>query len=271
MIRCPYLGNSGRLGNQLWQIAGTIGIAAATDKDFCFPEWAYERYFSVSSDWFLPQEALYGEDVSIFARQIDQRAKVYLQDYGLWREVREQVYEVLQPTLEAKAELASPKYEQYYLLPHPLLVIHVRRGDNATAHLRNEDGHHPLRPMSYYREAIELQEYRSIAIFSDDLPWCRDAFQDIDAYFFEGGSARPKEHEPEYATAPVEDWIDLIAMENADSFIMSNSSYSWWGAFLSGSEGKNIIYPWPFFGPKLDYLDASIMFPEDWRKLPHVI
>src|SRR3984957_1804634 len=39
------LGQLGRLGNQLFQIAATIGIARRNDCPFIFPPWPYAKYF----------------------------------------------------------------------------------------------------------------------------------------------------------------------------------------------------------------------------------
>lgn len=265
MITFPRLGQSGRLGNQLWQIAGTIGIAHKEGDDFCFPRWDYEDYFRVPNSWFTNDPI--GEDAAEYATHLYPQERVYLQDYSLWRDISETIVSAFQPSPKALIEVH--RHFEYFTLPHPLLVMHVRRGDNATAHLRGEEGYHPLRPSSYYRQALSMFQYESIAIFSDDIPWCRQEFADLNAYFFEGGAPRPKEHEPEYHTAPVEDWIDFVAMQEADIFVMSNSTYSWWAAYLSRAPGTRIVYPWPFFGPKLSYIDASRMFPEDWVKLQH--
>ncbi|WP_373940764.1 hypothetical protein OEG92_12140 [Polaribacter sejongensis] len=39
------LGSKGRLGNQLFQIASTIGMAKKNSFDYCFPKWEYSKYF----------------------------------------------------------------------------------------------------------------------------------------------------------------------------------------------------------------------------------
>lgn len=274
------LGYSGRLGNQLWQIASTIGLAESHGFEFGFPEWPYAPYFevgafcgpvpeaAVEAGSLLPKE---GRPFSRLEKHSEWR-KSYLQDYSLFRHHEMLVRELLSPTAPAEDMVAS--HEDYLALPHPVLALHVRRGDNATSHLRNEQGYHPLRPNSYYQEAVKrYPEAASIAVFSDDLPWCRTHVPEIvgrnDVYYFEGGPARPRECEPNYHTADVQDWVDLLAMTHCDYFVCSNSTYSWWGAFLSGTAGENITYPTPFYGPKLRYIDASIMFPHTWRPLQH--
>src|ERR1700722_13371875 len=48
------LGEMGRFGNQLFQIAATIGIARRNGCSFVFPIWPYARYF----EFPIPQSRL---------------------------------------------------------------------------------------------------------------------------------------------------------------------------------------------------------------------
>ena len=45
MITCSCLGQLGRLGNQMFQIATTIGIAKQNDLGYFFSEWEYQELF----------------------------------------------------------------------------------------------------------------------------------------------------------------------------------------------------------------------------------
>ena len=45
MLTFKSLGRKGNLGNQLFQIASTIGIAKKTGHDYVFPRWQYANYF----------------------------------------------------------------------------------------------------------------------------------------------------------------------------------------------------------------------------------
>ena len=49
MITYLNLGNYGRLGNQLWEIASTVGIATKNEHDFIFPNWTYNKFFNKRS------------------------------------------------------------------------------------------------------------------------------------------------------------------------------------------------------------------------------
>lgn len=267
MITFPELGQAGRLGNQLWQIASTIGIAESRGEKFSFPRWDYMQFFMMPEMFFSDQP---GTPSYTLVNHIDERARLYLQDYNLFKHITPEIWQLLQPSPQADATLEHEKYQWYLELAaeHSVISVHVRRGDNAyDPGTPDKHLYHPLRSATYYREAIKLvPPDEPVVVFSDDLPWCRENMPDIlgrDCYFFEGGIPRPKEHEPEYHTAPVADWIDLVAMTLADHHIISNSTYAWWGAFLSRN-GKP-IYPTNWFGPALSHINTELMFPNRWR------
>lgn len=273
MITFTRLGRSGRLGNQLWQVASTIGIAQTLGQSVAIPSnWDYRPYFRVPEE--LYSDVLIRDDGRPTAQaqntelvnHMDPRCRDYLQDLGLWKDIAPQIWSWFQPSELAMAKLQE--YDWFAELPRPILSCHVRRGDNAKA----PNNSHPLRPVSYYHDSIkELSgEYESLVFFSDDPEWCRAEFGDYAiespvAFFV--GTPRAKEHEEAYRFSPVLDWIDLQMMTFCDRHILSNSTYAWWGAWLSHDESP--IYPWPFFGSDLDYIDQSLMFPEGWIRRDH--
>lgn len=283
MIVNTRLGTTGRLGNQLWEIASTVGLARKYNTEPWFNYWEYTRFFNVNPYWFAKkgEPVTAGQDVYTLGDvQHMGDHKWYLQDYSLFKNDVDEVRRMFEPSITAEEQLARPDLAEFWELPEPKLALHVRRGDNASARERNEQGFHPLRPSEYYVDAMhQLDGYASIAVFSDDLRWCREKIPALcnvfgisePIYYFEGGPARSREHEDRYLVEPVRDWIDLLAMATCDRFILSNSTYSWWAAFLSGVDGSMIRYPdasvW--FGPRLQSIDASLMFPPDWVPVLH--
>ncbi len=273
MITYTRLGKAGRLGNQLWQVASTLGIAQSLGQTAVIPaNWDYRPYFKIPDELYSnvvlrddgrpTTQAHHTERVN----HIDPRAREYLQDLGLWKDIAPQIWSWFQPSELAMTELK--KYEWFAELPRPILSVHVRRGDNAA----QPNPSHPLRPASYYHDSIkELRgEYESIVVFSDDPEWCRTEFGDYaleSPIAFLVGRPRRKEHEKGYATEPFSDWIDLQMMTFCDRHIISNSTYAWWGAWLSRDPSP--VYPVPFFGPALDYIDTSLMFPKEWIGRDH--
>jgi len=45
LVTCKWLGRSGRLGNQMFQVAAAIGVARKCGLEFVFPPWDYAAYF----------------------------------------------------------------------------------------------------------------------------------------------------------------------------------------------------------------------------------
>jgi hypothetical protein len=272
MLAFHNLGTHGRLGNQLWELASTIGVAVASGDLPAFPDtWKYRDYFQVPDEFFYPPAKLHEfENVlsSPKLSHIDPRAQSYMQDIGLWSDYSNMMREFLQPSVYARAKLQT-EYEWYFQLQRPIIAVHVRRGDNVSEGEWKAQ-YHPVPDLDYYRLAAGVVHDRwspegvacSYVVFSDDLPWCRSVFSGV--MFFEGGESMPKEHMPEYAAAVPTDWIDFFALAQADKFVLSNSTFGWWAAWLSGSD--TVTYPQPWYGPALDYIDVSRMFTGlNWR------
>ena len=115
-----------------------------------------------------------------------------------------------------------------------VVVVHARRGDYvANQHMINYHG--PL-STEYYKEAVQrMCEIVSNPIFllvSDDSQyWNEIDFNKIEFFILNN-----------------EDEINTIGLiQQFKYFIIANSSYSWWGAWLS--DPKMVIAPSKWFGP----------------------
>ena len=69
------LGNFGRLGNQLFQVAAMIGFSKKYNAELKFPEWKYAEYF----DNTFPV----GSGDEITGRLIQETSFKYVQDYPI--------------------------------------------------------------------------------------------------------------------------------------------------------------------------------------------
>jgi hypothetical protein len=54
---------------------------------------------------------------------------------------------------------------------------------------------------------------------------------------------------------------NLELMRLAKGFIIANSTFSWWGAFLSREKNCLVTYPSPWFS---DLANPPMLFPEKW-------
>lgn len=223
MITYRHLGTNGRLGNQLWQIAGTIGIAAQRNEAAGFPHWRYRPYFKVPDRYFPDLGSIAGVDLG----------RAFLQDLRHFEAIEEQIRSYFRPADSVLARLLD-RHADFFALPHKT-AVHVRRGDYL-----EWDQHHPSQSLDYYRQAMEMTNSVHV-VFSDDLEWCRANLPD-DCWFMEFNR----------------DYEDLFLISSCDEVVSSNSSFSWWGAWLSGNPA---IYPREWHGPEIAFYTTQHMLP----------
>ena len=116
------------------------------------------------------------------------------------------------------------------------LAIHIRRGD----YLKPENKAYDVVGQDYYDKALnyikEKADNSHIYVFSDDIEWCRTRFSNISDITFV---------DDEISGSP---YVDLELMRNCKFFIIANSTFSWWGAWLSERAGKIMIAPNKWYG-----------------------
>lgn len=118
------------------------------------------------------------------------------------------------------------------------VALHIRRGDYV---LRSKMMR--LEAIEdYYLQALTTMAERlgassdapvSLAVFSDDLDWCRAFFE--------------KHSQPSYVVTYVRDQRDvheLALMAQFKHHIICNSTFGWWGAVLADSQDVIAPYPW---------------------------
>lgn len=101
-----------------------------------------------------------------------------------------------------------------------MVAIHVRRGKNPINPSEPPYSENPfyvnLMKTDYYQDAMDLFPDAKFLVFSDDIKWCKK--QPI----FKGCSfAKGNEID------------DLNLMASCKGVIIANSSFSWWGGYLS--------------------------------------
>ena len=198
MITYRQLGRNGRLGNQLWQIAGTLAVANRRNETAGFPFWKYHAYFSVPDQLFPDLTAVTGDDMGLD----------YFQDLQYLLEIEDLLRKYFTPRPEVWALIAH-RFRDVLALPHRT-AVHVRRGDYLV-----HAGLFPPLPLDYYLEAMALTQGPYL-VFSDDIEWCRTNLPPSCLFV---------EHNRDYE--------DLLLMTKCEEHITANSTFSWWGAWLA--------------------------------------
>jgi hypothetical protein len=131
--------------------------------------------------------------------------------------------------------------------------LHVRRGDYVTD--KNTNEMHGICSFEYYRMAVERVakslKKPTFFLFSDDPDWVAD---NIKLHF-------PTKYISHNDGRVYED-LRLISL--CKHHIIANSSFSWWGAWLSANHEKLVIAPQKWFN---NNLDTEGLIPKKWIRI----
>lgn len=252
IISFSKLWNHGRLGNCLFQIASTCGIAEKNNAQASFPSWPYENYFenklplqqADGSIFYIEKEANFYYQEYIFKDECSHDLIGYFQSEKYFPSNAKEIFKFKADFLESvKAKLPDNGKQN--------IAIHIRRGDYQKEPFINL--YYQL-PVTYFISALisipDWQDY-NVIIFSDDLPYCKVHFSCLENAYF-----------------PDLNEIETIAVGNfCRHFIISNSTFGWWLAYLGEKEDSIIIHPGHLFTGRLqEENDAKDFWPERWTR-----
>jgi len=143
------------------------------------------------------------------------------------------------------------KNNLHQILESESVALHVRRGDYL---LNRNQKHHGGCDLDYYKQAIlyikdSVKNDCMFFIFSDDIFWCQENFDFLDNKIFITGAVNPA--------------CDLELMKNCKHNIISNSTFSWWGAWLNDFDDKIVIAPKVWWASR----PGETIALDDWIKM----
>jgi hypothetical protein len=133
------------------------------------------------------------------------------------------------------------------------VMIHVRRGDYVTN--LNTLKFHGVCSIAYYEASINYIRERLVNprffVFSNDMAWAQENLKlGDDAVFVTGNDTSPE--------------IDIHLMAQCRHYIIANSTFSWWGAWLNFSKEKIVIAPECWFASLTNTRD---LIPQEWVRI----
>jgi hypothetical protein len=189
-------------------------------------------------------------------RILDVGPDAYLDGYWQSEKYFKDISEIIRREFTFKHE---PEKENACLARHILetesVGIHIRRGDYACNPTINQV--HGLCSLGYYSRAIEkLTDEISkpnFFVFSDDPQWARENLELAHPAMFVINNSNDKGYE------------DLRLLSLCKHHIIANSSFSWWGAWLSNNKDKMVFAPAKWFNS--GEFDTRDLIPASWHKL----
>ena len=236
------LGNNGHLGNQMFQYAVVKSLAKRYDTDFYIPpnnvfgKYYYQDLFSNIDEAFnlnckrgiknytdvFEKCFEYDEDFIQSLSNGDYNLIGFFQSEKYFKniedELRNKDFLFKDSIIEACSELVN-EYKNS-------ISVHIRRND----FLKNPN--HPVQDHNYYESALKyFPDNIPVLVFSDDPKWC------MEQQIFSGDRFLVSETKNAY--------YDLYLMSKCKYHVICNSTFSWWGAWLSDS--KNVVAPKKWF------------------------
>lgn len=149
------------------------------------------------------------------------------ESYEIFDEISDLLKEELRPIYEVEERNKKIFNE---ISEKNSVCISVRRGDFFNAENEKTFG---VCTIQYYINAVEIMNEKVDApiyyVFSDDISWCKKNLR------FDGEVEFVPQDMPVYET--------LRLMYTCKHFIISNSTFSWWGQYLSRNNDKVVISP----------------------------
>jgi hypothetical protein len=135
------------------------------------------------------------------------------------------------------------------------VVLHIRRGDYVSN--KYTLSVHGVCSVDYYKQAVSIIKEKVsnpfFFVFSDDpeiaLDLVKEILDDNTYEFIQSGKGE----------------LDMSLMRLSKHFIIANSSFSWWAAWLSENKEKNIIAPKRWLNN--DTHDTSDLIPHSWLRI----
>lgn len=253
---------NGQLGNQLFEIATALSLALDYGAELTVPD------LKKLNKWGIPQnrEAVFwrintsepkaqinfhfvekGFQYTPIPYHPNMQIEGFFQSEKYFEHHKDLILELFSPKESIVQDLKA-RYSD--IIDHPDTVsIHVR------TYIKDDPNHtyYCLNGRKYLEEAIAyFPEDSYFIVFSDNIPWCKIELAGLckNIRFMENDT---------YLN-------DFYLMTLCKNHIISNSSFSWWAAYLNKYPYKLVIAPKNWFTPAVGH-DTSDLIPEEWIKI----
>ncbi len=262
MLGFNHLGRLGQLGNQMFQYASLKGIAKKIGTDYKIPDHKEIVVDSLGNklrielfdvfklnpinrgiiDSQYVQEKCFEFDETLF--ELDPEKDFSLVGFFQSEKYFKHIEDKIREDFLFQEHYSKECQEIINQFDNPI-ALHIRRGDFLI-----NSGNHANLSLDYYEKALSLfSSDRQVVIFSDDPQWCKEqnVFEDDRFLVSEGNSS----------------YHDLYMMTKCSDFIIANSTFSWWGAWLA-NRGR-VVAPSIWFGPNNSDKSVVDLYLDGWE------
>jgi hypothetical protein len=255
-----------RLGNLMFQIAHGYSQALTHNREYMYPLIGTEvvhlkdtifrnvNYFDARIEDLNRDEIEFKESTFHYTpiEPFENKTTIfcgYFQSEKYFQNHTKEIRELFSPTQEFidKCLIDYPE-----LKTGNVTVVNVRRGQDYLEQPEN----HPVITEEFIYKALELIPNKEhIYVVSDNMPWCRETLKIENVKFVDYSGL---------------DALWLLSL--CKNFVISNSTFSWWGAFLGEKPDSVVVAPDVWFGPGVHsrgHYEHDI-YKDNWIKLPTI-
>lgn len=262
------MGYMGKMGNSLFEVASCYGIAKRYNREFVLPEWKYRKYFkgNIPQIERLPlntdeiNEPSYSfTGWEYWDREMKKREKDEIVSIGGWLQSSAYFQEYLSEIKELfsfKQEFMDDIDNRFsHIFSKPVICITIRHGEDYFI-----NGNYEILPILYYISALykffpDWKENYNVLICADD---------------FEYAKLNLECHENIYFAESCIDIEQLYLATKATHYILANSTFSWWAAFLGQKPNSIVIHPDKYFkGFLAETHNTSTFWEKNWLPFPY--
>lgn len=265
IVTFSQLGRHGEFGNQLFQIAATIGYATKHNRDFLFPEWIgltsqdkYSKYFKfpIAQTNVLPKtEGFYKEphfnyeEIPFFDENLDIFG--YFQSEKYFQHCKEVIKKAFEPS-DVLKNINILNYNnsvciqlRFYDCSRPYNTQHI----GFDVDPQNQFYYQPEENIEFFKKAIKFfGKNKNYYITTNNPQKAQQMFGNYENFYILDNF----------------NYIEQFFIQTkCENNIISNSSFGWWGAWLNQNKEKEVFAPKNWFKDK--NMNTSDLYPLTWN------
>lgn len=212
-----------------------------------------EKWF----DWMTPTNSFIREPYFHYWQGVNAlKSEHYLIGYWQSEKYFGKIKHLIEREFTFRHKLANKNRDtQELILSCNAVSVHIRHGDYI--HNPKANRFHGICPPAYYQKAFEylMTRFKNLVffVFSDDISWVKEnIIFPSDAVYIDHNHGADSHY-------------DMQLISQCQHHIIANSSFSWWGAWLSKNREKVIIAPQNWFADAR--INTTDITPNTWIRL----
>ena len=270
---------NGGIGNQLFKIFATISYYIDNSHNYILytaTDMGYRKYYwdtlfsnishkvadkkEITSKYVAPY--FHYKEIPVYT--CDTILEGYFQSHKYFQHNINKIRRII--GIDEKINNVLSRYPEY--TANKTITVHYRMGD-----YKNLSAYHPVQKPQYYIDAFKALVSKGVDIYDYEILYFSEENDRelVNEYNWKINEALKNEFRKDLkykkVADNVPDWEQLLIMTSSKHYIIGNSTFSWFGAYLSSANNPVVCYPNEWFGENYEGTITADLFPESWVKV----